>query len=258
MWQVPILYLTGKIRSFLRTPFMQRLKIRFPRVYAFVRNRFDSKEFRGLPLTIILFLVSINLAMLSELSEHVVNSPAVQHLDMEVSAWLFNLRTPFLSLLVYYFTLLGNVYGVSLFTILVSLLLLRYRRGFYVLALLISVLGSGWAMQVTKLYFQRERPLQIAYYAPDATYSFPSGHATSAMAVAGILCYIILVEIKDKQLRRILWLFCVLYVLMIGFSRIYLGVHFLTDVAAGYLLGLLWVTLGIGLMEYVAVKNQKR
>jgi undecaprenyl-diphosphatase len=237
---------------------MLKLKSKYPGIYAFLRNRFDPNEFLGLPLTILLFLVSVNLAMLSELSEHAINSPGVKQVDMEVTAWFFNLRTPFLSLLVYLFTQLGSGYGVLFSTVLLSLLLLWKKRPYYLLPLLVSVLGSALSMRLTKLYFQRERPLNFAYYTPEATYSFPSGHASSAMALMGIGLYFLLLEIKDNRIRWAVFLLGTLYILLMGISRIYLGVHFLTDVVAGFLLGLLWVILAIGLMEYSTLKKLKR
>ena len=77
------------------------------------------------------------------------------------------------------------------------------------------------------------------------------------MALVGLLCYFALVEIKGKRTSITLFLLGIGYILLMGISRIYLGVHFLTDVAAGYLLGFLWVLLAIGLMEYVALKKLK-
>lgn len=254
----PFLLLTRIVKVILRLPFMQRLKARYPRSYAFIRNRFDPGEFLGLPLTILLVLVAVNLAMFSQLAESIVDSRAMQHLDMEVTAWFFNQRTPFLSQVAFYFTQFGTTTGIAVTTALLGLVLLWKKRVFYLLALLVSVLGSGLSSRFTKLYFIRERPLHIAYYEPESTYSFPSGHATSAMALMGVLCYFIVLEVRNKKARWLLCLAAALYIMLMGFSRIYLGVHFLTDVVAGYLLGIMWVVMAIGLMEYSAQKKRHR
>jgi membrane-associated phospholipid phosphatase len=258
MFQVPILFLTRIIQAILRQPFMQRLKAKYPRGYAFIRNRFDLNEFWGLPLTILLFLVSVNLAMFSELAEEAVNSSEMKNLDMEVSAWFFNQRRSPLSQAAYYFTQLGTTLGICLSTVLLGLILLWKKRAWYLLPLLAAVLGSGLSSRLSKLHFQRERPLHLAYYDPEATYSFPSGHATSSMALVGILCYFILLEVKNTRARVALCLAGAMYILLMGMSRIYLGVHFFTDVVAGYLLGLLWVLLAVGLLEYAAHKKRPR
>ena len=236
---------------------MQRMARRYPRVFTFIRNRFKPGVFFGLPFTILAILLSINLFMLSEIVEHVVNSPKAKYLDMNVSGWFFSMRTPFMSKAFYYFTQLGTFYGVTIGTTLAGLFLLWKKEWYLLLALLISVLGSSLSMHYSKIYFHRERPLNMAYFTPENSFSFPSGHATSAMALAGILCYFVLIEIENKKLRLGLFLLGVCYIILIGLSRIYLGVHFLTDVAAGYLLGLLWVIVAIGLMEYVAISRTK-
>lgn len=257
MLEAPFLLFTKIIKALLQLPFMRRLKARYPRSYAFIRDRFTPGEFLGLPLTILLFLVWVNLAMFSELAESVVDSRVMKYVDMEVTAWSFSLRTPSLSLLVYAFTQLGSKLGIAVITTLLGLLLLWKKRPLYLLALLVAVWGSGLSSQLTKLYFQRERPLNFAFYTLE-TYSFPSGHATSAMALMGILCYFIVLEVKNKKIRFLSCLAAALYILLMGFSRIYLGVHFLTDVVAGFILGLLWVIMAIGVMEYAALKGGYR
>ena len=258
MFKVPFLYLASKIEAVFRSPQLRQFAGKYPGIFRFIRSRFKPGIFFGLPFTILLLLTSINLAMLSELAEHVVNSGNMKTLDMNVSGWFFNLRNPVLSKGLYYFTQLGSFYGVTIGTALVSLFLMWQRRGFQLLASLISVLGSSISMYYSKLYFHRERPLNIAYYTTENSFSFPSGHSTSAMALVGLLCYFCLTEIKNKTTRILLFLMGVMYILLIGISRIYLGVHFLTDVLAGYLLGFLWVLVAIGLMEYSAISKLKQ
>jgi len=257
MFKVPFLYLTKVVEAVFKKPFMRHLAGKFPRLFSFLRNRFKPGVFFGLPFTVLVIIIGVNLTMLSELAEHTVNSEQVKLLDTEVTAWFFNLRTPFLNKAFFYFTQIGTVYGVTAVTVLAGLVLLWQRRGFHILALLISVLGSSLSMYYSKIYFHRDRPLNVAYYTPENSFSFPSGHATSAMALVGLLCYFFLIEVENKKMRIALFLLGLSYILLIGLSRIYLGVHFLTDVAAGYLLGLLWVIVAIGLMEYSAISKVK-
>lgn len=255
MLPIPALFLSQRIKALWRHPAMKRLRGRYPRSYAFIRQRFDPGLFWGLPLSILLVLVSVNLAMFSELAEEAVNSDDMQQVDMAVTAWFFNLRHPILSQATYYFTHLGSNYGITGLTTLLSLLLLWKKKPYYVLALLVSVLGSGLSSRLTKLYFQRERPLNLSYYDPESVFSFPSGHATSAVALMGILCYFVFLEAKTLRTRLLAALAALIYIGLMGLSRIYLGMHFLTDIAAGFILGFLWVILAIGLMEYFAQRN---
>ena len=257
MFKDHLLYVSKLIAAFFKRPFIRRVARKYPRVFTFIQNRFRSGVFLGLPFTILAILLSINLIMLSEIAEHAVNSEKVKYLDINVTGWFFNKRTPFLSKAFFYFTQLGTFYGVTIGTTVAGLYLLLKKQWYLLLALLISVLGSSLSMYYSKIYFHRERPLNMAYFTPENSFSFPSGHATSAMALAGILCYFVLIEIENKKLRLGLFLLGVSYILLIGLSRIYLGVHFVTDVAAGYLLGLIWVIVAIGLMEYVAISKAK-
>jgi len=257
MFKAHLLYVSELIAAFFQRPFMRQLARNYPRVFTFIRNRFKPGVFFGLPFTVLAILLSINLFMLSEIAEHAVNSDEVKYFDINVSGWFFNMRTPFMSKAFYYFTQLGTFYGVTIGTTVAGLFLLLKKQWYLLLALLISVLGSSLSMYYSKIYFHRERPLNMAYFTPENSFSFPSGHATSAMALAGILCYFVLIRIENKKLRLWLFLLGVSYILLIGLSRIYLGVHFLTDVTAGYLLGLVWVIVAIGLMEYVAISKAK-
>ncbi|MGV3640968.1 MAG: phosphatase PAP2 family protein [Adhaeribacter sp.] len=258
MLPIPALFLSQRLKTLWRHPAMKRLRARYPRSYAFIRQRFDPRVFWGLPLSILLVLVSVNLAMFTELAEEAVNSNEMKNLDMAVTGWFFNQRHPLLSQLVYHFTNLGSNYGIAILTTLAGLVLLWKRKAYYVLALVVSVVGSGLSSRLTKLYFQRERPLNFSYYDPESTFSFPSGHATSAMALMGILCYILFLETKTLKARLLTILAAGVYIALMGLSRIYLGMHFLTDIAAGFILGFLWVVLAIGLMEYFAHRKLQK
>jgi undecaprenyl-diphosphatase len=257
MFKIPLLYLTEFVESFFQKPFMRRLESRHPKVISFIHDRFSPDHFFGLPFTILLVVAGLNVALLTKLAEHVVNSEATKAMDIEVSAFIFNLRSPNLSLAFYLFTQLGSVYGVTAMALMAGLFFSWKREWHHLIALLVSVLGSALSMDLLKSFFHRERPLNIAYYTTEASFSFPSGHATSAMALVGLFCYFCLIDIKNKRARILLFCLGLAYILLIGISRIYLGVHFLTDVAAGFILGFLWVLVAIGLLEYLTIDKVK-
>lgn len=254
MLKLPLLYLSQIISRFFRHPLVRHFGQKFPRLFTFVQNRFSLKHFAGLPFTFILVLIWLNLSMLSELAEHIVNSPGMKSLDGKISLVFFDLRLPWLSVAFFWFTKLASNSVLIISTILVSLFLLYKRKPYYLLGFLVSVLGSGLAVKITKAYFVRERPLDIAYYPVDS-FSFPSGHATAGVALEGFLCYLLMMEAKSPRMQ-IFWLVTgLLFNLLMGLSRIYLGVHFVTDVFAGWLLGFLWLLFGIVIMEFAALKK---
>ncbi|HSI90083.1 MAG TPA: phosphatase PAP2 family protein [Adhaeribacter sp.] len=212
------------------------------------------KHFFGLPFTLILILAWINLAMLSELSEAIVNSPGMKTIDGKISLAFYKFREPWLSKAFYWFTALGDYYGLLTVSVLASLFMLYKRKPHYLLGFLVSLLGSGLAVRITKAYFVRERPLDIGYYT-ETSFSFPSGHATGGMALEGFLCYLLIIEAKTPK-KQLFWLIAGLtFNFLMGISRIYLGVHFASDVLAGWLLGFLWLLFGIVIMEFATLRT---
>ncbi|TPE43386.1 phosphatase PAP2 family protein [Pontibacter mangrovi] len=110
-----------------------------------------------------------------------------------------------------------------------------------------------------KHYFVRPRPELGLLVVPGL--SFPSGHAMIGGVFYGVLGYIIWTTVSRKVWRWVLISLLTLFVLLIGFSRVYLRVHYATDVAAGYLFGILWLMLSLYLMsrlERFYVKRYKK
>ena len=137
-------------------------------------------------------------------------------------------------------TALGNYYIVV--PLLAFAVFVFHRRGWRLSAVLLVVSTGGSIVLTTVLkgVFRRARPelFDSGYHA--SFYSFPSGHATVAVGFYGMLTVILAYHLRG--LAR--WLVAasgLLVVLLIGFSRLYLGVHYPTDILAGYLSALLWL-----------------
>jgi membrane-associated phospholipid phosphatase len=256
IFRTPLLFISAKVEAFFRLPFMQKLAVKYPKLFQIISRRFTMHHFFGLPFTVLIGILAFNLALLSDLSEDVVNSQKLQAMDRQVSLWLFQDRTEFTSLALFYFTWLGSLEAVLIILFLAAVFFIYQKRYFYFAALAVSLTGSGLSVYFTKLFFRRERPLDLAYY-QEHTFSFPSGHATYAVSVFGLLFYLGLVEIKTTA-GQIWWILgSLIFILLLGFSRIYLGVHFLTDVVGGYMLGLLWAILAVCVMEFLALRASK-
>jgi undecaprenyl-diphosphatase len=145
-------------------------------------------------------------------------------------------------------TTLGN--GIVLAGVAAIAAYLLARRRYYPEAVLMVLAYSG--AQVLsfslKLAFRRDRPFFTDPLATLSTYSFPSGHATVSIAVYGALTLVLLRRLRGPA-RVVCLAAAVLLVSLIGFSRMYLGVHFLSDVLAGFSVGLAWLALCVVVLD---------
>ncbi|MGG5317508.1 phosphatase PAP2 family protein [Enterococcus sp. AZ072] len=114
------------------------------------------------------------------------------------------------------------------------------------------VIISGVVNQLLKLFFQRARPTILPHMVTEHSYSFPSGHSVTSMILYGTLIFTTGLFIKNKFWQYALQILLGLLILGIGVSRIYLGVHFPTDVLGGFLLGISWL-----LFTYPYYRQQK-
>jgi undecaprenyl-diphosphatase len=114
----------------------------------------------------------------------------------------------------------------------------------YSAALLINLIGSGLSAFLLKFVFRRQRP-EFDKIAEAVGFSFPSAHSTVGLAFYGLLTYYIYININSKKNRFLIILVSISYIFLIGTSRIYLGVHYVSDVFAGYILGMIWLFMTI-------------
>ena len=105
-----------------------------------------------------------------------------------------------------------------------------------------------------KIVIARPRPdmLRLVY---ETGYSFPSGHAMVATGFYGFLIYITNKKIQNKNARRLITLLLVLLIVLIGISRIYLGVHYATDIIGAFIIGIIYLIIFINMLKKKAIIN---
>ncbi len=143
-------------------------------------------------------------------------------------------------------TTVGSPVGVTL-TVLggVCLLQLRSRRSSSWVIAAVALGGAALIEAVTKGVVDRARPpvgLRVTEVSANG-FSFPSGHATLAPAGYGVLAALVMRQYAHRLVRVAVWTVAVAAAAAVGFSRLYLGVHWMTDVLAGWLLAATWLTL---------------
>ena len=225
-----------------------KLAARHPRIRAFVKHRLNIKKFSGLPLTLLAAAFAGALALFFGIAEDIIFSAPLVAVDIRVANLFFAFRDAELISFFLWITLLGKwqiiIGGLTVASI---LLWLRPRRG-YIIPFWFAVIGSGGFNFFAKITFHRQRPA-VAYYVEN-DFSFPSGHAAIAVAFYGFLIYLLARETKHWP-RRVNFVFWgLLIILAVGLSRLYLDVHYVSDVLAGYLSGLLFLVIGITLFEW--------
>lgn len=133
-------------------------------------------------------------------------------------------------------TFLGSAYFFVFLGLLISIKMIRSKNIEGIKLLLFSTLGSFLLNYLLKLIFMRIRPLNY-FLIEQGGYSFPSGHAMVSMSFYTTMTYMLIKNIENKRIEKLLWFLNFGLVAFIGFSRIYLGVHWPTDVLVAYLLG---------------------
>lgn len=170
-------------------------------------------------------------------------------LDQLVLNFFVNSRVEWLSFIVLVITYCGSYIVVSGLTFLFAVSFYIHKHTARIFPLLVAVGGSTVTTYIIKHIFFRARPLAEALYLESGS-SFPSGHATVAMALYGFLLYTIW-KYDKHYLKKPLIIFLLILIVLIGVSRLYLGVHYLSDVLAGYAVGLIWLFMSIKLHKYI-------
>lgn len=186
-----------------------------------------------IPLGLLLFLF----IMLIE----VVGLDRVANLDRGVTSGVAAARQPFLNSIFLFITTIGNTTTLIIFTVTMALYLIfnKVRIHWVIWFVLLVFLGGVIINPMIKVMVQRTRPDEAFRLLEIHSYSFPSGHSLSTIVCFGGLAYLIgQVFYPDRQrMKKNLMIAAVVLSLLIAFSRVYLGVHYLTDIVAGYLLG---------------------
>lgn len=173
-----------------------------------------------------------------------LGSPVLHLLDHAVLDGVRSWHADWLTAVMKFFTFVGSTEMAAVIVLLAMVWIrrrLQNRRE--ALLFVIAVAGAGLFNQLLKHWFQRPRPELGLIEA--GGFSFPSGHSMGAFALYGLLAYLLRRQFAGQVERSLWFLFSAAMILCIGFSRIYLGVHYPSDVIGGFLAGSCLVALAI-------------
>jgi len=176
------------------------------------------------------------------IAEDVVNRDApLGTLDLDVAAWLHAHATPAMTSLMFILSDLGAPVSVIAITLLTAAVLATRRRWYRLVFLLLATVGGEVVNFLMKKAVHRQRPFFEDPIVTLTSFSFPSGHAMGSTVLYGALAAIMIWPMRQFRWRIATVCAAALLVALICFSRIYLGVHYLSDVVAGCLAGLVWL-----------------
>ncbi len=243
--------ISNSVKSYLlNNSNIKKLINRYPNLFNFLRTRMDKSVFIGLPITILAILFGILLFTFLGVTEDVLSSDPLVLIDNKIANLLFDYRNQKLIIFFLGVSSLGKVLTVALISSAAGLILFIKKKTNYILPLFLTLIGTEITVYLLKLLINRPRPPEdIAYYL-EKSLSFPSGHSAIAVASFGFLTYIFLRHMSTWTQKTNILFIGTLIILGIGLSRMYLGVHYLSDVLGGFLIGGLWLIIGITLREY--------
>lgn len=187
------------------------------------------------------------------LSDEVLDGET-RHFDEVTRAAVHQLASPAMTTAMRGISFLGSTLFLTLATAAVIIWFALRKWGHEARLFAITMVGASLLNVSLKLAFKRSRPIPFFDLWPPETYSFPSGHSLTSACFFGAFAAILSGRITSRRVRAIVWVVATTMFLLIGFSRIYLGVHYTTDVIAGFAAALIWILV----VRFVEMQLRRR
>lgn len=216
--------------------------------------------YRAVGMFLIIGLVVVMVAAIgfAALAERVMAGDTL-HVDESILRLMDKMGSPFMDNIALEVTALGARVVVWMVVLIASVFLWSSRHHYSAALLWVSMLGAGFVNAALKVSFSRPRPDVFPWRTQHVGMaSFPSGHAMTSVVVYGTLAFLIARLAPTGFLKRLTWTLAIIVILLIGWSRLYLGVHWPSDVLAGFVMGTAWAIIcGLG-MEAVRYFRTRR
>lgn len=187
-----------------------------------------------------IIILTISLILFTIITYAIFNDK-INAIDQNIHSYILNLRNDNLTSILITITNISSAYALIVLSILLLLIMKKKKLPLLIsLNLIISFISN----QIAKQIFTRPRPIGINLI-EETGYSYPSGHAMISMAYFGFIAYLIYKYVKNKLIKTIVISSIFLLIILIGFSRIYLGVHYLSDIIGGFLLSIAYLMIFI-------------
>jgi undecaprenyl-diphosphatase len=242
-------------RTAISRPFAW-LRARSPRAWTFVAARFARGEYLGLHLTIGLLCSLIGLWGFAAVTEDILSMQPLTQFDVALAQWFHGHATPVGEAVCTALSAVGGPWAMTVGTSGVALLLILRRRWLMCGGWLAALAGGAVLNEAVKLVIRRPRPPYAAGYAYG--FSFPSGHAMGSVVAYGMLIYLVVLATRSRAVHVVAAGAGAVLIAGIGFSRLYLGVHYFSDIVGGYAAGTVWLSACISGLEVARRREAPR
>jgi membrane protein DedA with SNARE-associated domain/membrane-associated phospholipid phosphatase len=229
--------------NILQQPRIKALRRRFAPQITFVQARLSPQGYFGAQMTAGALLLIGASWLFGGISEDVLTGDPLTIVDLNVAEWFHAHATPLVTQFMMVFTNLHGVVAISSYAALLALYLV-WKRDWYWLGCLGATVPGGMLLNVLmKFAFQRARPSFDNPLLTLPTYSFPSGHVAGTALFYGVLGAMLVSKITAWRWRVFIVFAAIALVLLVALSRVYLGVHYLSDVLAAFAEAVAWLSL---------------
>lgn len=180
----------------------------------------------------------------------------IKEFDNYIFSRIKSIRNENLTNMLIVITNIGGTTGLFFITLATVIILFLLKKRKFAIAVTINILISTSTYVILKNIIQRSRPDIQERLIEETGFSFPSGHSTNNMAFYCLAIYLIYKNVKSKRIRDILCMILSIIPIIIGFSRIYLRVHYPSDVLAGFCLGVICVIVFTNFI-YKRIENKE-
>lgn len=213
------------------------------------------RQYLGLHLLIGLIVCAVSLWLFCTLVSGILTNGALVQFDQNLATVLHSWATPAGTVFFGFVTFLGFQF-LWVVAVLGALFFARRRMRAHLVTWSIAWIGGELLNQILKQFFARPRPIFADPIWSAANFSFPSGHAMFSFIMYGLLAYFAILGLHTHRTRLAVILSAIFLIALIGFSRLYLGVHYFSDVIGAFAAGALWLSVCITGMDVYRSRKQ--